>query len=271
MARTAAGVTATLAALPLGLGALVFFGQRRLAFPAPDRRVPAPSWFEIVALPGGSFYLWSDAGEGPVVVHFHGNGHQVSDTALLAQQWRRLGVSFASVEYPGYPGAGGHPSEKSVVATGLEAVTHLIEASGISRERLVLFGESMGTGVAVALAARGYGTKLVLLSPFTSLPDVADVWFRRLPVRSLVRDRFDSLATAGAVHQSTLVVHGTADEVVPFALGERLARALPDGRLLAVEGAGHSDLWGHEEAQVVFDFVTGQPSSRGTGLRRQPV
>lgn len=251
----AIGVAATLTVLYLGACALVFFAQRRLVFLAPGEQAKAPSWFETERLPGGSLYLWSSAGDGPVVVHFHGNAEQVADSAWLAQAWRERGVSFAAVEYPSYPGASGHPSEQSLVATGLEAVTHLIETKGISRERLVLSGQSLGTGVAVALAAKGYGAKLVLISPYTSLPDVAAPLYRWLPMRSLMRDRFDSLSKAGAVRQPTLVVHGTADEVIPFALGERLAHAIPDARLMAVEGAGHNDLWEHSETGSVFDFV----------------
>lgn len=94
----------------------------------------------------------------------------------------------------------------------------------------MLFGQSLGTGGAVALAAGGYGTRLVLLPPSTSLPDVAAPLLRWLPMRSLMRDRFDSLSKAGAVRQPTLVLHGTADEVIPFPLGQRLARSIPNGQ-----------------------------------------
>ncbi|MDN5789470.1 MAG: alpha/beta hydrolase [Micrococcales bacterium] len=251
----AIAVAATLATLYLGGCALVFFAQRGLVFPAPAEQATAPSWFEAQRLPGGSLYLWSNAGDGPVVVYFHGNAEQAADTAWLAQAWRARGVSFAAVEYPGYPGASGRPSEQSLVATGIEAVTHLIETKGIPRERLVVSGQSVGTGVAMALAAKGYGARLILLSPYTSLPDVAAPLYRWLPMRSLVRDRFDSLSIADAVHQPTLIVHGTADEVIPFELGKRLAHAITDARLVAVEGAGHNDLWEHSQTRAVLDFV----------------
>lgn len=251
----ATGIAVTLIVVYLGVSALVFFAQRRLVFPAPLQQIQAPAGFEKKSLPGGAFYLWSDAGDGPVVVHFHGNAEQAADSAFLARAFRQRGVSFAAVEYPGYPGASGSPSEASLVATGEEAIRHLSEEMGVSQERLVLSGQSVGTGVAVTLASKGHGTKLVLLSPYTSLPDVAATLFRWLPVRLLMRDRFDSLSKAKTLRQPTLVVHGTEDNVIPFALGERLADAIPDARFVAVEDAGHNDLWVHPETAAIFEFV----------------
>lgn len=248
-------IAATLFAVYLGISILVFFAQRRLVFPAPQRQAQAPAWFETVSLPDGGLFLWSDAGDGPVVVHFHGNAEQAADSAFLARAFREQGVSFAAVEYPGYPGASGSPSESSLVATGEAALRHLSEAMGVSPDRLVLSGQSVGTGVAVTLASKGHGTKLVLLSPYTSLPDVATTVFRWLPLQLLMRDRFDSASKASAVRMPTLVIHGVNDEIIPFALGKRLADALPDAQMVAVEGAGHNDLWGHEETLSVFEFV----------------
>lgn len=252
----AIGIAATLLTVYLGVAALAFFAQRKLVFPAPTQQAQVPAWFETVRLPGGGFYLWSNAGVGPVVVHFHGNGEQAADSTFLARAWRERGVSFAAVEYPGYPGASGHPSEESLLATGEEALRHLSEKMGVSQDRLVLSGQSVGTGVAVALASKSYGTKLVLLSPYTSLPDVAATLFRWLPVRFLMRDRFDSLSKAKSLRVPTLVVHGNLDNVIPFALGKKLADAIADARFVAVEGAGHNDLWAHPEtASSVFEFV----------------
>lgn len=249
------GIAATLAVAYIAIGALVFAFQRKLVFPAPTQKAPLSDGWETARLPGGSFYLWSNAGNGPVVVHFHGNAEQVADSLFLARAWKERGVSFAAVEYPGYPGAAGSPSESSLVAAGEEALRHLTEVRGVSPDRIVLSGQSVGTGVAVALASKGHGRRLILLSPYTSLPDVAATLFRWLPVRLLMRDRFDSLAKAPTVRVPTLVVHGTDDEVIPFALGKRLAEGLADARLVAIEGAGHNDLWTHAQTGAVFEFV----------------
>ena len=238
----------------LAICGLVFAGQRRLLFPAPVELAPTPQRLTRVEVAGGSFLLWRPVpGDGPVVVHFHGNGEQVAHLAWLADEWAARGVSFAAVEYPGYPGAAGSPSETSIVAASEAALVHLTSVMQIARSRLVLVGQSLGTGVVMTLAARGWGTRLVLLSPYTSLPDVAAEAFPWLPVRLLMLDRFDSASRAGNVAVPALLIHGTRDEVIPFALGLRLSGLLPGARFLPVEGAHHNDLWdGPHVAQAVF-------------------
>ncbi len=194
----------------------LFFAQRKLVFPAPTERAGLPRGFEEVQVPGATFFIWSRVdGDGPVVVHFHGNGEQVGHLGWLGSEFKQRGVSFVAVEYPGYPGANGEPSEASLFAAA-EAALHELEKRGVARERIILEGQSVGTGVAVALAAKGWGRKLVLLSPYTSLPEVGARAFSWLPVRLLLRDRFDSASRAANVNVPTLIIHGTDDEVIPF-------------------------------------------------------
>lgn len=242
----------------LALCALLFAVQRSLVFPAPKELLAAKG-MEKVDVPNGTFFLWKRVqGDGPVVVHFHGNAEQVSSLGWLANAWAGRGASFVAVEYPGYPGTSGGPSEAGIVEAGEAALKHLTSTLGIDRSRLVLEGQSVGTGAAVALAARGWGTKLVLLSPYTSLPDVAAKSFGFVPVRLLMRDRFDSEAKASSVKVPTLIVHGTRDAVIPYEFGERLSKAISGAKLLAVENAGHNDLWDRDATSVaIFDFVAG--------------
>ncbi len=249
-------VIALVAGYVLLCGALFFF-QRRLVFPAPVDRAPVPRNLTELRLPGGSFLLWRQVeGDGPVVVHFHGNGEQVAHLGWLAAEYAQRGVSFVAVEYPGYPGAAGEPSEASLLATAQEALEMLTSQHGVARERLVLEGQSVGTGVAVAMAARGWGVKLVLLSPYTSLPDVAARAFPWVPVRLLMRDRFDSGAQTAQLNVPTLVVHGTHDEVIPFELGQRLAQAISGAKFVAVERGDHNGLWDRREVtDAIFGFV----------------
>jgi uncharacterized protein len=248
-------VLLVLGGLYLTLCGLLFAFQRSLIFPAPKELMPAKG-MEKVDVPGATFFLWTRVeGEGPVVVHFHGNGEQVAYLGWLALAWAERGVSFVAVEYPGYPGTTGGPSEDGLIEASEAALKHLTTALKIDRSRIVLEGQSVGTGVAVALAARGWGTKLMLLSPYTSLPDVAAKAFSFVPVRLLMRDRFDSESRAGDVKIPTLIIHGTRDEVIPFELGERLSKAISGARFVSVEGAGHNDLWDREATGAVFDFV----------------
>jgi len=245
-----------LAVIYLGLCALLFVKQRDFIYPAPTERAPVHGT-QQVRVAGATFYEWKRAdGNGPVVVHFHGNGEQVAYLSWLASQWAEKSVSFAAIEYPGYPEAGGSPSEAELVRTAEAALEHLVKEQHISRARIVLVGQSLGTGVAVQLAARGWGARLVLLTPYTSLTDVAASAFSIFPVRLLMLDRFDSLSIAPTLKVPTFVVHGTADEVIPFELGEKLASAIPGARFMKVPGAHHNDLWDRPEVvAAIEEFV----------------
>ena len=211
-------------------------------------------------VPGGTFFLMKIApGAGPVVVHFHGNGEQVSYLSWLAEAWHRNGASFVAVEYPGYPGASGEASETSIVTAAEAALQHLTGPLKVDRSRIVLEGQSLGTGVAVTMASRGWGVRLVLISPYTSLPAVADRAFPWLPTRLLLLDRFDSESRALEVKVPTLVLHGTLDSVVPIDLGQTLCAEIPGARFFAVKGGHHHDLIDRDAAQsVIFDFVNGK-------------
>ena len=238
--------------------ALLFGLQRQLTFPAPRELFSVDDGNETVRVPGGTFFLWKTVpGTGPVVVHFHGNGEQVSYLSWLGEAWQRNGVSFVAVEYPGYPGAGGAASEESIVAAGEAALQYLTVTLKIDRSRLVLEGQSIGTGVAVTLSTRGWGVRLVLLSPYTSLPAVAQRAFPWLPTGLLLLDRFDSESRGPDVKVPTLIVHGTNDPLIPIDLGRALALTIPGSKFLAIEGAEHNDLLERETTQnAIFAFVT---------------
>jgi fermentation-respiration switch protein FrsA (DUF1100 family) len=110
--------------------------------------------------------------------------------------------------------------------------------------RIVLQGQSLGTGIAVEMAARGHGKRLVLISPYTSMVDMAKHAFPWLPVGWLVRDRYDSAKKAKSVGHPTLVIHGTDDEVIPARMGESLANTFAHATFFPVPGGHHNDLFG---------------------------
>jgi pimeloyl-ACP methyl ester carboxylesterase len=119
------------------------------------------------------------------------------------------------------------------------AAVAFLQRRGIAPERLVLMGASLGTGVATRLAAERAPAALVLVSGFTSLPDAGAAALPLVPVRLLMRDRFDNLGTIPQVHAPVLVLHATDDRIIPFAQGEALAKATPGGRLVRFAGYGH--------------------------------
>lgn len=251
------------AVIVAGLAAL-FAGQRALIYPAPHpARSPPAGLGELLRLPS-TVAVWSaPPPAGPVIVHFHGNGEQLADLGRVIAALRAGGSGVLAVEYPGYGLAPGTPSEASLLSAGREALAYLRDRLGIAPERTVLQGQSLGSGVASQLAAEGHGTALVLISPFTSMADMAGRIFPALPLDRLVRDRFDTRGVARSVGVPVLIVHGDRDEIVPFPMGEELARTFPHARLMRVQGAHHNDLWlshSRELSSAIGAFV-GHPGA----------
>ncbi len=201
---------------------LVFTQQRRLLYLPPASKAPAVS-----RVPA----------QGPVIVYFHGNAMAAGEMGWLADLFGDYG--FVAIEFPGYGALPGEPTEASIDAAAEAQLTAL----GLPNERVVLLGQSIGTGPAVEMAKRGWGSKLVLVTPFTSLPEVAQSHFPWLPARWLTLDRFDSAAKAPGIAAPVLIVHGDRDEVIPYALGARLAPLFPHAELFTVPGGTHNALW----------------------------
>jgi pimeloyl-ACP methyl ester carboxylesterase len=232
------------------LASAAFFYQRDVMYPAPSNTVEpraAGATLERILAPDGTtvYALYARAAKGaPTVVHFHGNGEDLAGQAWLVQAMREAGVGAYPVEYPGYGWAKDRPAnEDSIYAAAEVALKHLQTKLGVPRDAIVLQGQSLGTGVAVEMARRGYGTKLVLISPYTSMVDMAALVAPWLPVKWIVRDRYDTLDKAATLDLPALVIHGTSDEVVPFEMGRRVAALLPKADLVAVPDGHHTDLF----------------------------
>lgn len=172
------------------------------------------------------------------LLYSHGNAEDLGDLGPFLEALRRAGFSVMAYDYRGYGLSTGRPSERSAYRDGAAAYAHLTGALGVPPERVVLHGRSLGGGVAAALAEREPGVAgLVLESTFTSIFGVSP------GVRLFPFDKFPSRARLARVRRPVLVIHGTADEVIPFAHGQRLFAAVRGPRqALWVEGAGHNDL-----------------------------
>jgi uncharacterized protein len=224
-------------------------GQRALMFPAPRAAIPLPGHGGYVRVAEGGVLLQRPGpADAPWVVYFHGNGEQLSNLEDVAEAFNAQGLGFLGVEYPGYGWAEGAPTEHGIYAAAEHGLAWLRDTHRVGPERVVLMGRSLGSGVAVEMARRGHGARLILVSPYTSMGDMAAAVFPLLPGRLLVRDRFDSLSKAAALKLPTLVVHGEQDEVVPFSQGRTLAGAIHGAEWVSVPRAGHNDVlerpWG---------------------------
>ena len=237
----------------VGYGALVallYVAQRSMQyFPESFRTAPAAAGFaeaEEVALgttDGERVIVWHlpPRGEQPVVLYFHGNG---ASLRWRLDRFRALttdGTGLVALSYRGYGGSSGSPSEAGFIADGLAA--YAFAAARYAPERIVVWGESLGSGVAVALAAEKPVGRVVLESPFTSAADIAAGRYWFVPVGLLMKDQFRSDLRIGKVTAPVLVLHGDRDRVVPFALGERLYGMIAaPKRFVPFPGLGHNDL-----------------------------
>jgi fermentation-respiration switch protein FrsA (DUF1100 family) len=241
-----AGVTVAYVGLCLVAG----LAYPRMLFPAPPLR-PLPTLdasAERLSLPQAdgthtdAIHFPPPTGGARTVVVFHGNGETVFDGLDHAGELRRRGLGVLLVEYRGYGTTHGPPPEEEALYEDGEVAIAWLLGRGVAPDRIALWGWSLGTGVAAEMAARGHGARLVLLSPFTSIVAMGKRAFPILPVSLLMRHHFDTLAKAPRIKQPTLVVHGDADELIPLAMGEAVAQALPEGRLVRVAGGHHVDL-----------------------------
>lgn len=264
--RKVAIVLASIVAGWVLLLALVATQQHRLIFPVPMGNGHAPARGKLVRIPSRAGELVATHFEGPpgsrTAVFFHGNGEEMADGEEWAQGLQRAGLGVLLVEYPGYGLLKplGPPSEEKCYAAAEAALGYARETLGVPVERTTLSGHSLGSAVAAEMALRGRGARLVLLSPISSAADVGRDWLWYLPVDLLVRHRFETLKKAPRIAVPTLVVHGRHDEVAKVWMGEKIARALPDARLVVLDDATH-DLIGPRLdplARCVADFADGR-------------
>ena len=227
--RLAIAAVAVLLAAALYFGA-VFGLQRPASYPRPPRPAAPP------ALPAGSQQVWlgpnrdleawllrpaAGARPFPLIIYTHGNGELIDHWVAPFAAMTDAGVAVLLVEYPGYGRSGGRPTRDSISAGIIAAFDFASGHPEIDARRIVAYGRSLGGAAACALAVERPVAALILESTFTSM---ADLMPRFVP-RALVLDPFDSLAVIAAGTPPVLVMHGVRDRVIPFAHGEKLARA----------------------------------------------
>jgi fermentation-respiration switch protein FrsA (DUF1100 family) len=235
--------------------AVAWLLQRRLVF-FPDRSA-APPAAQVVAgaqdvtlqtddgLRLGAWLVKPPPGtpdEHVAVLVAHGNAGNRLGRVPLAVALAGHGLTVLLVDYRGYGGNPGSPSEDGLARDIRAARAYLVDQAGIPAERLIYYGESLGAAVVTALAAQHPPAALVLRSPFTDLPAAGREHYPFVPVGLLLRDRFPVSDLIARVTAPTLIVYGTADTVVPPAQSRTVAgKAAGPVRVVAVEGADHND------------------------------
>jgi fermentation-respiration switch protein FrsA (DUF1100 family) len=201
------------------------------------------AWFE--SADGTKLHGWFASPEKPrgVVLFCHGNTGSVAYFKNHIRLFReKLNVAVLCFDYRGYGRSEGRPTEAGVFDDARAARKWLATRCGIPEADVILAGHSLGGGVVADLASKDGARGLILWNTFTSVPDVAKSFVPLLPVKSLMHNRFDSVAKIGDYHGPLLQSHGDADLVIPFDQGKRLfARANEPKRFVPVHGGGHND------------------------------
>ena len=236
-------------AIAIGLPLIVYLAQDSLIFyrqPLSDarradvaKRFAAVQEIFIQARDGTKLQAWHAKAGGPLVIYFGGNAEESS--WMLDELRNAPGVSWLIVSYRGYGASGGSPGETALVSDALQWFDHAMTLPGVDPKRIYAFGRSLGTGVAVALAAERPVAGLILVAPYDSLAAVAKRYYWYLPVDLLLRHRFDSIALAPKLQIPLLCIIAERDQVIPPEHGERLYAAWGGAKQkIILGGAGHN-------------------------------
>ncbi len=200
------------------------------------------------------FYVPPGDPEAPVVVVFHGNAGSAADRVAKFMPLVAGGYGLFLAEYRGFGGNPGKPTEAGLIADG-ESVLSWLGEQGIDEAQMALYGESLGTGVVLALAEKRRARAVVLEAPFTSIGAAAQQHYPYVPAKWLVRDSFDNLKRIAGIDLPILILHGEKDRTMPSSHGERLAAAGQRVVLQIFPNAGHNDLFEQGALQKVLTFL----------------
>ncbi|BBX18827.1 hypothetical protein MDUV_36870 [Mycolicibacterium duvalii] len=250
---------------------MLFSAQRRLIYfpstgPVPSAASVLPGARDVVVhtsdgLALGAWFL--PGAPGPATLVLSGNGGDRTMRAPLAAALHGMGMSVLLLDYRGYGGNPGRPTEEGLAADARAAQDWLARQPQVDPARIAYFGESLGGAVAIGLAVETPPAALVLRSPFTSLTDVAAEHYPWLPARRLLLDRYPSIERIPALNAALLVVAGDSDDIVPATLSRRLYDAAPEPKqYVSIPGAGHNDralLDGKQMISAVERFLQRTP------------
>jgi len=247
----------------LGLMALIYFKQSSLVFlPEFDRSFRASP--TDIGLPFAQLKLATTDGETldgwlvpadtkretrGLVVFFHGNAGNIGHRLDYLRMFHDLGLATLIIDYRGYGRSSGTPSEQGIYLDAAAVWRHATQDIGFPANRIVIFGESLGGGVAAQLAAENRPAGLVLASTFTSVPDMGAELYPLLPIRLLARIRYDSLTRLAQIACPLLVIHSRNDDIIPFAHGQRLFEAARQPKQFLEIAGGHNEgfVFGRED------------------------
>lgn len=250
MKRLLRGIALLVLVLYAGVLGALYVGQRSLLYPGAGRSGPLSvaeaglAGFRDVELTTSDGERlrgwWKPPQPGKaLILYFHGNGGSLASRRGRVEALAETGRGVLLIAYRGYSGSTGQPTEEGLRIDARTAYDWAARSS--PADRIVLYGESLGTGVAVRLATERTVAGVILDAPYTSTADVAAGTYWFIPVLWLMQDQFRSIDIVQGVRAPILVMHGDRDRVVPFTFGERLYDAAPEPkRFLRLSGVGHT-------------------------------
>ena len=256
-----------LAIVYAGLLLIIYVRQDRFLYPAPQERyLPAPG-YEVVSLATEDGLAlkahWrAPRGDCPTLVHFHGNSGSLQGAAAENESLVEAGFGALLVEYRGYGGNPGRPSEKGFYADGRAAMAFLREQS-VPGALTIVKGHSIGTGTATLMAQEFAPAAVILLAPFTSIKDRVAQAFPILPVRAILRSDFDNAGRVAKLTMPVLVQHGSDDTIIPESHGKALGRAGDHVTYQSFEGSGHELTFEAGVQRAQLDWLDGLGLTEG--------
>ncbi len=240
--------------------ALLFFFQRNLQYMPMGKVEKVADGFREIQLTTEDrikilAWIHDSKDAQKAILFFHGNAGNLADREEKLQAFVKRGFAVLAISYRGYFGSQGKPSEAGLMMDADAAYKFLL-GQGYPTKNIILFGESLGSGVAIQFAAKHKFHAVILESPFSSVVSVAQNRYWFAPVNLLLKDKFNSIAFAPEISSPVLIFHGTADDVVRFEEGQKLYHAIKSPKkFIEIQGAGHLDFPGEFLAEETKKFL----------------
>jgi len=250
-----------LIAVYLAQRSLQYFPDKNYPGTPQDNGVPDMEIVELKTEDGLTLNAWfapPPKKDGQIVVLFHGNAGHIGHRAIKAQHFIDRGIGVLLLEYRGFGGNQGRPTEQGLYHDG-RAALRFLEQREYTVSQLIFYGESIGSGIAVQMALEIQPRYMILEAPFSSAADVAKRQYFFLPIDFLMKDRYDNIEKIADIKTNLLIVHGDEDFVIPIDLAERLfARANHPKEFITINGGHHNDLFDHHAGHIVNEWLEKQ-------------